>query len=149
MRNLLIGLLAAGTLLTGTAVADPQGNPDLIDYRHPWIVKGVVHDYSTGLVSVTTDNGATLIMGRPLLHWVVRPRSKDVMIHDGMNVVLRFPRKEKFRVVSRNNDTVVLGTYKGVMIVPASVLPPDDHDAEVDYDEWDADVLDSDGQRID
>lgn len=145
MRKTLVGLLAAGTLLTGVAAADAPGNPDLLYYRHPWFVRGVVHPYSTGLVSVTTDKGATIIMARPLLHWVVRPRATDVMIQDGQQVLLRFPRKEKFRVVARNDDRVVLGTYKGVMIVPANLLPPDEHDASIDYDEWDADVMDSDG----
>lgn len=145
MRKFIFGLVAAAGLMTGFAHAQP--NPDLIYYRHPWSMQGTVAPYATGLVSLTTDKG-TVIMARPLLHWVVRPRRSDIPVVQGQQVLMRFPRKEKFRVMSRANDTVVLSSYKGIMIVPAALLPPDDHDPSIDYDEWDSDVYDSDGSPI-
>lgn len=145
MRKTLLGLLI---LMSGLAVA-AENIPDLLYYRHPWIVQGVLHDHSTGMWAVTTDSGANILLSRPLLHWVVRPRNKTVMLGDGSPVVFRFPRKEKFRVISRNNDTLVLGTYKGIMVVPVSLLPPDDRDPSIDYDEWDSDIFDSDGMPLD
>jgi hypothetical protein len=134
MRKNLISILAAGFLFSVPTWADNHENRFEVNHLEPGIaidmhddglIDATIVNVEDGMIWLETANKLSLVVPKSQSMWV-----GDRMAHSGDHIVgqavtVEFPRDQELRVMEVNGDQVLLGSYNGVIYIPASIVSND------------------------
>lgn len=143
MRKSLISILAAGFLCSVPSWADNIDNrfqtntlaPGVaVDMQDDCFLDATVVNVQDGMVWLETGNKLNLVVPKNQNIWIGDRMAEYSELVPGSAVSVEFPRDQTLRVMDVNGDQVLLGSYNGVIYMPASVVSSDLHADFYTYD---------------
>lgn len=134
MRKNLISILAAGFLFSVPAFAEHIDNrfqvqtlqPGVsVDLQDDGFVDATVVNVEDGMIWLETGNKLSLVVPKSQNIWIGDRMAGFSELVPGTAVSVEFPMDQELRVMQVNGDQVLLGSYNGIIYIPASVVSND------------------------
>jgi hypothetical protein len=106
----------------------------VILFKDPVSFEGEVTGINAHHRMVKADNGMTIEVPNMALVWNGDTEMFAQQTDLGDRVVLHMRQEEPYRVMKRNGDELVIGSYDGVFFIPADFI------ADIDLDNLDGDI---------
>lgn len=105
-----------------------------VDLDRDQMIDGTVTNFEHGMVWIETADHQSIVVPKNQSIWVDKRMALDGDFTPGTAVTVCFPRDKALNVMEVNGDRVLLGSYDGVIYMPASVVSNDLHGSFYTFD---------------
>ena len=102
--------------------AERMGNPNVVILSHNEKIQGTYQGIMNGRVMLTTDKGANIQVPVASLMFSTDPEIHVSSLQMGDHLSVWLPEHSTMRVIKTEGNTVTLGNYTGIYVIPQDVL---------------------------